>query len=208
MKIGLDASFYHLHFQWTGDLVRLTRQDDYVTEIADVIRIEEEVRRLEESEQNILLLRFHDRHGRVRTLFIDNDPVQTNVREIASELDRLDNVFAWLLPLDYVYRQGDVGLYRRTEIPVQADKISTSSYADRFIEVLSKRHSLDPVGSCEFYSHNDKFYVHVIAPVRLNHPEHESISLETGIYELIGARGTPLPEFVGLRTNEKPALER
>jgi hypothetical protein len=206
VKIGTNESFHHVLFQWSDGSVVLTRQNDYVTEIKNVVRVEEEFCRLEESQQDVLLLRFHDQQGGVRTLFIDSDPVQTNVREVAGHLERLDQVFAWLLPLDYVHRQGDVGLYSRETLPADVERVPSDLYPDRFIEVLSRRHGFDPENACEFYAVDDRFYVRVVGVASMIHPEHEAIPLSPGLYELVGARGTPLPEFVGLRPGETRSL--
>lgn len=205
MRIGTDDSFHHVAMRWGGDTLHITRRGEYVTVVEGVVRIDEERRRAEESEQDILFLRLTTRCG-LRAFFIDSDPVQTNVREVAPELERLDEVFPWLLPTGYTHRQGDVGIYRSAVLPPTALRIPREEYADHFVDILSKRHALDPMSACEFYIGDNHYYVSVNGPARLMHPEHPAIPLEVGLYQLIGARGTPLPVFVGLREGETPEL--
>lgn len=206
MNIGTDEIFHHVSLHWSGNTLRMTRGEEFVIEVRDVVGLVEERRWLAASEQDILFLRLSTQDGGRRAFFIDSDPVQTNVREVSSELERLDDVFPWLLPLDYTHRQGDVGLYQRTTLPPSAGLITREEYPDSFIHILSKRHALDPVDACDFFSGDGRYHVRVNQPARLVHPEHPAITLTPGIYEFLGARGTPLPEFVGLREGESAEL--
>lgn len=202
MEIGVRGSFYHVAWSWRGNDLNITRGQDFVTDVTGVARITEERRSSPASEQELMFLRLftHD-HG-TRALFIDNDPVQTNVREVSPELEKLDDVLMWLLPPDYTHRQGDVGVYSRSSLPAAARRIPPEDYPDCFLGILSKRHAFDPVSSCEFYVGEKSYYVVAREPARLVHPEHSAVDLAPGTYEVIGARGTPLPEFVGLREGE------
>jgi len=202
IKIGTDSVYHHLNLQWKTDTLVMTRQGVFLAEFRDVASIQQEYARIEESQQDVLLLRLHDRHGNVHALFVDNDPVQTNVRLISSEVSRLADVYSWLLPSGYAHRQGDVGLYLRDKLPRNARKVSAKHYPQRFIGILSKRHSFAPIDSLRFYATRNTYYVRVVEPARLIHPEHEAQPLEPGLYRLIGAKGIPLPKFIGLRHAE------
>lgn len=206
MNIGVDEDFYHVSMRWSGDTLRMTRGDEFVAEVKDIVEVIEERQWVSASEQHIIFLRLTKRDGERLAFFIDSDPVQTNVREVSSKLERLEDVFPWLLPSDYTHRQGDVGIYRRAALPSSAAPITKEEYPDRFINILSRRHALAPDSACDFYAGDDLYYVRVNEPARLIHPEHPAIVLAPGLYELIGARGTPLPEFTGLREGEASEL--
>jgi hypothetical protein len=206
MNIGVDENFHHVQMRWSGNTLHMTRGDEFVAEVKGVVSLTEERRWMDASEQDILFLRLFTEDGGQRAFFIDSDPVQTNVREVSSELERLDEVFPWLLPSDYTHRQGDVGIYQRATLPSSAALIDREEYPERFIHILSKRHALDPVADCDFFVGDGRYHVRVNRQSRLVHPEHPAIALSPGIYELIGARGTPLPEFVGLREGESQEL--
>lgn len=206
MDIGVEENFYNVNMRWSGDVLRITRRDEFVVEVGDVVGVAEERRRVDDSEQDILLIRLLTRDGGRRVFFIDSDPVQTNVREVSAELERLDDVFSWLLPPGYTHRQGDVGIYLRNGLPPSAQLIAREEYSDRFVHILSKRHALEPADACDFFVVDRLYHVRVNRPARLIHPEHTAITLTPGVYELLGARGTPLPEFVGLREGESPEL--
>lgn len=206
MNIGVDENFHHVNMRWSGNTLRMTRGDEFVVEVRDVAGLVEERRWMATSEQDIVFLRLFTQDGVQRAFFIDSDPVQTNVREVSSELERLDDVFPWLLPSDYTHRQGDVGIYQRATLPPSAGLIAREEYPESFIHILSKRHALDPVMACDFFVGEGRYHVRANQPSRLVHPEHPAIALAPGLYELLGARGTPLPEFVGLREGESPEL--
>lgn len=202
MKIGVDDHFHNVAWVWNGRTLNITRGEDWVTRVVGVLGISEEHRLVPASDQAILFVRFLIQGNGVRALFIDDDCVQTNVREVSPDLLTLDDVLLWLLPPDYTRRQGDVGVYRRTALPPGLNRINADEYPEHFSLILSKRHALQPITSCEFYVGNNRYYVVLDRAARLVHPEHSAIDLESGIYELIGARGQPLPQFVGLREGE------
>lgn len=208
INVGGDAIFHHVKLGWIGNTLRMTRRTDFVVEVPGVRRVALEYRWVSASEQDILFLRLFLENGKARAFFLDNDPVQTNVREVSAELERLEDVFRWLLPTEYIHRHGDVGIYRRESVPVTSHLIPVQSYPESFVPILSKRHALEPAISCEFYTGDGRYHLKVIQPARMVHPEHPAISLSPGIYELLAARGAPLPEFVGLRDGESAQLER
>lgn len=205
--IGVDSSYHHLNLHWHGDTLVMTRQGEFVAKFPQITGIQQEYARLAESEQDILLLRLDNANGQAHVLFIDNDPVQTNVRLVSDQVTRLADVYAWLLPQDFVHRQGDVGIYLRNELPPDVEEVSADDYPDQFIDILSKRHAFDPPDACRFYVSPTAHYVMVRTPARLIHPEHHAQPLAPALYQLIGARGTPLPEFVGLREGESAELK-
>lgn len=206
MEIGVDTTFFNIDITWDGDTARFRRDGEYVTDVHGVTALELERRDVPESEQTVMLLRLRCGDGSARALFLDADPVQSNVREVAPHLERLDDVFDWLLEPGYVHRQGDVGIYARQAIPILAHRLSAAEYPDAFEPILSKRHQLSPAESCEFFAGGGVWFVRVREAARLIHPEHHALSLEPGLYEIRGAQGTPLPSFSGLRANERNAL--
>lgn len=206
MKVGVDAFFHHVEIRWRGEDVELTRRGDFVADVRGVVAIAEERRYVAASRQHLLLLRMTRRGGGARLFFLDSDPVQTNVREVAPELGGLDEVLGWLLPPGFAHRQGDVGLYRARDLPPAVRPVAPAEYPEQFVSVLSKRHHLEPAAACEFFAGGDRFFVRVARAARLVHPEHPALALGPGLYELVGARGTPLPHFVGLRDGETAAL--
>jgi hypothetical protein len=206
MKMGHDESFYAISIRWSGATAQLRRGDEFVADIADVVQLDSERRDVPESEQVVLLLRFGLADGSTRVLFLDSDPVQSNAREVAGHLRRLDEVFDWLLEPGYVARQGDVGIYPAHAVPATSSPIASGDYPAVFEPVLSQRHSLQPVSVCELAAGAGLFHVRALAPIRLVHPEHHAVALEPGLYELRAARGEPLPSFTGLRHGERAAL--
>ncbi|MGZ5443432.1 MAG: CBS domain-containing protein [Thermoanaerobaculia bacterium] len=206
MQIGVDTSFYKIDIRWSGRTAMFRRGDEYVADVHDVVDISVERREVRESDQVVMLLRLHCADGSVRALFLDSDPVQSNVREVASHLDRLDDVFSWLLEPGYAHRQGDVGIYAAPDIPSASRRVPAAEVPEVFAPILSKRHSLTPVEACEFFAGQDTWFVHVRDAARLVHPEHQAIAISPGLYEIRGARGIPLPSFVGLRGEEREAL--
>ena len=204
-RISEQAAIRRLEFTWSGDDLRITRQGELVVELAGVARIGEQASVCEETLQDLLLLKIACADGRTHAFFIDADPVQTNVRAVDPGLEVLEEVLDWLLPQGYVHRQGDVGIYPRSYLPAGARKIDAADYADECVDILSYRHLLEPAVSCNFYCAPGKLcYVLVRDAVRLVHPEHPAIELEPGLYELLGARGVALPQYVGLREGETP----
>jgi CBS domain-containing protein len=206
MNIGIDTAFHNIDITWSGRTAHFRRDGEFVTDVEDVQSIDVERRELPESEQTVMLLRLRSGDGSVRTLFLDADPVQSNVREVAPELERLDDVFDWLLEPGYVHRQGDVGIYPASDIPPAARCLAPAEYADAFEPILSKRHQPSPAERCEFFVAQNAWFVRAGEGVRLVHPEHHAIALQPGLYEFRGARGTPLPSFSGLRAHERSAL--
>src|SRR5215210_7708741 len=159
MNVGVDETFHHVNMCWSGDTLRVTRRDEFVVEVGDVVEVSEERRRVEASEQDIVFLRLFTRGGGPRAFFIDSDPVQTNVREVSPELERLDDVFPWLLPPGYTHRQGDVGIYRRDAVPPSARPVAREEYPERFVDILSKRHALEPAAACDFFGGDGRYHV-------------------------------------------------
>jgi hypothetical protein len=206
-QIGVDTAFFKIAISWEGTTALFRRNGELVIDVSNVVRLSEEWRESPQTEQTILFLRLFRADGSVCSLFLDNDNVQSNAREVSPDLERLDDVFPWLLDQDFVHRQGDVGVYACAQVPLLATLVSEEHVLDMFEPVLSRRHTFDPLSSCELFVGNNSYYVRVNKPVRLIHPEHRSIPLAIGLYEIRGARGTALPNYIGLRDNERAALE-
>jgi len=206
MEIGVDTSFFGISVSWEGRTARFRRGAEYVTDVADVVELATERRDAPAAEQSVMLVRLRSADGTVRALFLDADPVQSNAREVGPHLERLDEVFDWLLEPGFLHRQGDVGIYGVAAPQSGAQPVAVADYADRFEPVLSKRHQLSPAEACEFLAGDGKWFVRVHRATRLIHPEHPALALAPGLYELRGARGEPLPSFSGLRPHERSAL--
>jgi len=207
VRIGVDSTYYRLNLRWKHNSLKIIRQEEIVAEFNGVCEVLQEYGWLQQSAQDILLLRLRCHDGTLHCLFIDNDTIQTNVRLVSNALTRLSDVYPWLLPQDFLHRQGDVGIYVRNALPIGVHEISADSYPKAFAEVLSQRHSFDPAPRCRFYVGEELYYVRVMEQIRLVHPEHEALLLEPGLYQLIGAAGTPLPHFIGLRPGEATELK-
>lgn len=205
LNISEDAKFYHLNFHWKGNNLQISREGDIVVVIEGVVHISEEHRYLTDSREDLLFLKLVCRDENKRAFFIDHDKVQTTVREVDPELDDLDCVLRWLLPPGYTYRQGDIGIYSRPEILHHVKPVAEADYAEYFTGVLGRRHVLDPAANCTFYAGQGSCCIRVNAPTHLVHPEHKSIEIEAGIYEIRGARGEILPKSAEIRVG-KPLL--
>jgi hypothetical protein len=203
--ISKDGKFYHLNFYWKGNNLHISRDGDIAVVIKGVVRISKEYRYLTDSQEDLLFLKVFCRDDRKRAFFIDHDKAQTTVREVNPDINDLDCVLRWLLPPGYTYRQGDIGIYRRTEIPDHVKPVAEADYVKYFMEVLGRRHVLEPAANCMFYVDEENCCIRVNAPTYLVHPEHKPIQIEEGIYELRRARGEILPKSAEIRVG-KPLL--
>jgi hypothetical protein len=191
MRIGENAAFHHLQLDWQGNTLRIGRAGELVCELPDVCHTQEERRHL--PGQEVLFLKTATAGGDVSALFIDYDSVQTNVRRVAPHLADLDAVLGWLLPPGFVCRQGDVGFYPRPALPPAARCLGSYPGAGGLAALLNRRHLFEPAASCRFFAGEDgDFHVRVSERTRVVHPEHEAVTLEPGIYRILGARGEPL----------------
>jgi hypothetical protein len=205
LKISEDAKFYHLNFYWSGNSLQISREGDIVEIMEGIVHISEEYRYLAELQEDLLFLKILCTFEKKRAFFINHDKVQTTVREVDPDLDDLDCVLRWLLPPDYTYRQGDIGIYHRSEIFDYVKPVQETDYAQYFSGVLGRRHVLDPMTNCIFFAGKGSCWIHVNEPVQLVHPEHKSIEIEAGLYEIQGARGEILPKSAKIRVG-KPLL--
>jgi hypothetical protein len=182
MRIGEDMAFHRLQLDWQGNTLRICRAGEMLCELPDVCHVQEERRHL--PGQEILFLRATAADGDVSALFIDDDSVQTNVRRVAPHLADVDAVLGWLLPPGFLCRQGDVGFYPRPALPPAAGELAAP---------LNRRHLFEPAASCRFFAGADgDVHVQVAERAQVVHPEHEAVTLEPGIYQIVGARGEPL----------------
>lgn len=145
-----------------------------------------------------ILLRLRSPAG-WRAFFIDESDCQSNLREIDPSVTTLAAAVAWLLPPGFVCRQGDVGIYPCAVMPTQARACAAGTHLEAFGPVLGRRHVFETAAHCDFFVADCRYFVSVRDHVRLIHPEHESIAIERGQYEIISARGTPIPDALPLR---------
>lgn len=89
-----------------------------------------------------------------------------------------------------IYRQGDV-LLREIKIPKSVTKIKCKN---RIIlaegEVTGHAHAISDTRNATMFSdtENNRFYLMIIKPVKLEHEEHGAINLPIGDYEVIRQR--------------------
>lgn len=194
MRIGESTTFHHLQLDWQGNTLRIGRAGELVCELPDLCHTQAERRHL--PGQEVLFLKAAAADGDVQALFIDYDSVQTNVRRVASHLADIDEVLGWLLPPGFLCRQGDVGFYPRPDLPSAVRCLGSypsDSDGGDLAALLNRRHLFEPAGSCRFFAgENGDFHVQVAERARVVHPEHEAVTLEPGIYQILGARGEAL----------------
>jgi hypothetical protein len=168
------------------------RQGLLLLELPDVQVTRCTSRRLEDNAR-CGLLRVRRSRGEPKGYFIDHDAAQSNIREVDASLANLTAVLAWLLPPGYVKRQGDIGIYAIASLPRAAAEVPRLEYRQAFSDLLGARHNFAPAAACHFFrAPPRRYFVRVIAPARLVHPEHAALTLQPGLYEFIGARGQPL----------------
>jgi hypothetical protein len=194
---GQDLDFHGLSFRWSGRDLRISRGAMCLVELAGITRLATERRRTSSSQLMLLECALGD--GTRRRLFIEGDERQASAREVAADLDDLDAVLGWLLPPGYAYRQGDVGFYRREALPLGLRPVESSDDRRECEQVLGRRHLLDPPDACRLWV-DGAAYVDVLRETRLVHPEHEPVTIEPGTYEIVAARGVPLPIEPEVRT--------
>ena len=196
----------------TGNLlVELTgrrlsiRQDAYMVLSLEEVRDITSERLALSTGERVLHLRVLGR-GRARSFFLSHDLLQTNVREVPSHLPNLAAVLEWLLPSFFLARQGDVGLYLRNRLPAGASEIAVGAYAVALTHVLGRRHRFAPLVHCRFFGHRRRAFVRVHQAVRLLHPEHAPLRIDSGLYEIRAARGRALPGATRVRESSSELL--
>jgi hypothetical protein len=148
--------------------------------------------------QSLMLLRVLTKHDS-RSYFVDFEHDRTNVREVSSHLTSLSETLAWLLPRGYVERQGDVAFYE-VGIPDHVKEVEAAEFERRLFPRLAGRHQFTPVSSTKFFITADQhFFLRVERSQPVIHPEHPTVELRVGGYELVVANGQSLPTFVEVR---------
>ena len=141
--------------------------------------------------------------GLGRTFFLSADSRQATLREIHPSLWTLRSALQWLLPPGYAHRQGDIGIYRREQLPTQVRAVSIEHWLNEYAPILHFRHRLVPLAACAFYKTRKRYFVRLQSKARIIHPEHEAVLIPPGLYELVGARGRPIPRTSLTRVGRK-----
>lgn len=204
LQIGQNTSYFGISISWSNNnTIILTRQEEFVTEISDVIDLYFEQRNDDETDQSMLFLKVFSKDNKTNAFFLDADPVQTNAREVDSSLNNLTEVLNWLLPSDYFCRQGDIGFYKTKSIPEGAIEVSKDEYGDYFEKPFHKRHIISPKENCNFYvMETGRYFIRVNGQAFIIHPEHHPEELPLGLLEVVCAKGEPLPKIIGLKEGE------
>lgn len=141
--------------------------------------------------------------------FIWRDATQSTIREVDQSLQNLESVLRWLLPTGYSYRQGDIALYECSS-EWQSYFVCRSNLINVSLDtILGSRHFFDPPCLCA--NGNDgvvagRLIVMLEEPSLLMHPEHGSLKVAPGIYEVIAAKGKPLPVEYILKESKQLTL--
>lgn len=205
IAVGEDTNYFGIKITWLDDnTMRMTRQEEFVTEISGIVDFSYDEMYNQETEQSMMFLKVFSKNNEVRAFFLDADPVQTNAREVDSSLGNLKEVLNWLLPPGYLCRQGDIGFYTCNGIPKEAIEVDRNEYEEYFIKPFHKRHLIEPKENCDFYVlDSDEYYINVKEKTNIVHPEHHLVQLPLGPVKVLCARGEPLPKIIGLKDGEK-----
>ncbi|MGB8981783.1 MAG: hypothetical protein WCC12_07905 [Anaerolineales bacterium] len=125
--------------------------------------------------------------------FINCDGVQTGMREVDPVLRSLAEVYNWLLPPGYLFRQGDVAIYRASFKGATSRELSTDVVNKELDSVLYGRHVLECNKSLRYCNVDRGAIVQCTATLMLVHPEHPNLEMEPGTYRLVGAAGVSYP---------------
>ena len=186
----MRTRLYGLDLDLSAGTVTLYRHGIVLLTVCGVMSMRCEHRYVAGDRQHMSLLRINGQQERL--FFIDEVDGSTNVREVLAALSHLDAVLSWLLPTGHMYRQGDIGIYRRERLPRAAEPVPASSQPQEFAPVLGLRHVFKADANCSYFRLGDACFVQVHSPTPLIHPEHETVLLIEGVYELIKAHGESL----------------
>ena len=100
------------------------------------------------------------------------------------------------------YRQGDVILHRVKDLPKEARPVRRRL---RVRGETGKQHVLE--GEYRLYRSGSQLYVVVEAPSKLTHPEHPTILVRPGTYEVRRVRSFELAEALSRASARPPILE-
>jgi hypothetical protein len=205
MKIGEDFIFHNVTLRWKGNDLTITIRNQTAAQVNSVVSIFEEYGYDRMTDQALLHLKFLLENGQVRAFFLDYDNIQTNIREVSPDPKNLQDLLNWLLPREYLVRQGDIAFYERYALPVIARIVDIIEFQRVLYPLIGARHRFEADHKCDFLVANDRFFIVVHEVLRLVHPEHKPVVLKAGYYELLIARGSVLPEEVFVR-QAKPSF--
>jgi hypothetical protein len=196
---GAELVFHDLRVTCVGRTATLFLRGRPLTTANQVRQILEERAVANGANQSLMLLRVLTKNSS-RSYFVDFEHGRTNVREVSPHLTTLSETVVWLLPRGYVERQGDVAFYE-VGVPDHADEVEAAGFERRLFPRLAGRHQFTPVSSTKFFIVADeRFFLRVERSQPVIHPEHPTVELHVGEYELIVANGQSLPTFVEVRT--------
>ena len=195
---GAELVFHDLRVTCVGRTATLFLRGRRLITANEVRQISEERAVAEGANQSLLLLRVLTKDDS-RSYFVDFEHGRTNVREVSPHLTTLGETLAWLLPRGYVERQGDVAFYE-VSIPDHVKEVEAAEFERRIFPRLGGRHQFTPVSTTKFFVAADQhFFLRVERSQPVIHPEHPTVELQVGGYELVVAKGQSLPTFVEVR---------
>jgi hypothetical protein len=195
-----DAEWVFHDFRVTrlGRTATLVLRGHPLLKTNDVRQIFEERAVADGANQSLMLLRVLTKDNS-RSYFVDFEHGRTNVREVSPHLTTLSEALAWLLLPGYAARQGDVAFYE-VVIPDLVKEVEAVEFERRLFSRLGGRHQFTPVSTTKFFIGADQhFFLRVERSQQVIHPEHPTVELQAGMYELAVAKGQSLPTFVEVR---------
>jgi hypothetical protein len=197
-RTDAELIFHDLRVTSLGRTATLVLRGRPLITINKVRQISEERAVAEGTNQSLMLLRVLANDDS-RSYFVDFEHGRTNMREVSPHLVTLNETLAWLLPRGYVERQGDVAFYE-TVIPNHVKEVEAEEFDWLLFPQLGGRHQFAPISTTRFFVVSDQqFFLRVERSQPVIHPEHPTVELPVGGYELVVARGQSLPKFVEVR---------
>ena len=193
-----ELVFHDLRVACLGRTATLVLRGRPLITTNEVRQISKERAVAEGANQSLMLLRVLTKDDS-RSYFVDFEHGRTNVREVSPHIKTLSETLAWLLPRGYVERQGDVAFYA-VSIPDHVKKVEAAEFERQLFPRLAGRHQFAPVSTTKFFIAVDqRFFLRVERNQPVIHPEHLTVELRAGEYELVVANGQSLPTFVEVR---------
>jgi len=178
-----------------------------ILSLHDVVGVTTQSMTCAEPGSQVVFMRVLRTNKRNRYFFIDFDDNQSNIREVHRDLNDLSAVLNWLLPAGYSHRQGDIGIYARQHLPLDRREIPNERQSTEFAGLMNRRHRFDCMQDCKFFRKDNRYFVQVLCRAHMVHPEHPSIALNPGLYELRGAKGRVVGRTVAVRSGKPPFVE-
>lgn len=196
---GEERTFHEARFSQSGERLTIRLREYVVDEIDAVSTIRMERGRDHATGQELLFLKVEAGCG-TRAFFVDYEHGQTNVREVSPTLASLSETLAWLLPPDFLLRQGDLAFYLMKQLPQDVQEVSLEQFERLLLPKIGGRHLICAARTCKFYVLEAcRFFFCVVEGMQVTHPEHPPAVLNPGPYELAIARGRSLPEYLEIR---------